>query len=391
MSKNNHYKFLVTTVIILLVISPIIVFDAKGENVESIYIREDGSIEPSSTPITRDEDTYTLTADLINYFLYIQKTGITIDGAGYKLQGNQSGVTGILVYRDNTTIKNMHISQYGTGILLSSQNNTIIECKITQNSNGISMDSSANQRLIGNSILDNDQGIRISGISHTPNLDENKISYNNLTSNTFGIIIVRSPENSIIKNNNIMDNYVGINLKSSSGIFYSNNFLRNSEHTRVDYLIDEDESPSVCTWDNSTAGNYWDDYLGVDENQDGIGDTPYRITQNNQDNYPLMTSISISQEIIEYRGFYIQKIDNSFIVSENYLETYISPLFSTIEEAKEWIDSGPTTTPTPSTSPTPTGPPPIRFYNPYLILFGSTLLLIALGILAYFKKYRKSN
>ena len=43
----------------------------------------------------------------------------------------------------------------------------------------------------------------------------------------------------------------------------------------------------------------------------------------------------------------------------------------------------------PSPSPTPTGPPPIRFYNPYLILFGSTLLLIALGILAYLKKYRK--
>ena len=48
-----------------------------------------------------------------------------------------------------------------------------------------------------------------------------------------------------------------------------------------------------------------------------------------------------------------------------------------------------TSNPTPSIEPTPTGQPPIRFYNPYLILFGSTLLLIALGILAYFKKYRK--
>ena len=58
--------------------------------------------------------------------------------------------------------------------------------------------------------------------------------------------------------------------------------------------------------------------------------------------------------ISEYKGFYIEQVDDKFIVSENYLETYISPLFSTIEEAKEWIDSGPTTTPTPSTSPTPT-------------------------------------
>ena len=48
-----------------------------------------------------------------------------------------------------------------------------------------------------------------------------------------------------------------------------------------------------------------------------------------------------------------------------------------------------TSNPSPSIEPTPTGPPPIIFHNPYLILFGSTLLLIALGILAYFKKYRK--
>ena len=39
---------------------------------------------------------------------------------------------------------------------------------------------------------------------------------------------------------------------------------------------------------------------------------------------------------------------------------------------------------TPSVDPTP-----IRFYNPYLILFGTTLLLITLGILTYYKKYRK--
>jgi len=93
--------------------------------------------------------------------------------------------------------------------------------------------------------------------------------------------------------------------------------------------------------------------------------------------------------IYEYRGFYIEQADDKFIVSENYLETYISPLFSTIEEAKEWIESGPTTTPNPSDEPTPTPLPPIRFYNPYLILFGTTLLLIALGILAYFKKHRR--
>ena len=49
----------------------------------------------------------------------------------------------------------------------------------------------------------------------------------------------------------------------------------------------------------------------------------------------------------------------------------------------------PTPTPVSGPDPTPTPLPHIRFYNPYLILFGTTLLLIALGILAYYKKYRK--
>jgi len=49
----------------------------------------------------------------------------------------------------------------------------------------------------------------------------------------------------------------------------------------------------------------------------------------------------------------------------------------------------PILTPTPSITPSPTPLPPIRFYNPYLILFGSTLLLIVLGVLTYFKKYKK--
>lgn len=48
----------------------------------------------------------------------------------------------------------------------------------------------------------------------------------------------------------------------------------------------------------------------------------------------------------------------------------------------------PMITPTPSVEPTPTGPS-IRFYNPYLIIFGSALLLVGVGILVYFKKYRK--
>jgi len=42
------------------------------------------------------------------------------------------------------------------------------------------------------------------------------------------------------------------------------------------------------TWDNGCEGNYWSIYNETDLNRDGIGDTPYIIDGNNQDNYPLM-------------------------------------------------------------------------------------------------------
>lgn len=45
--------------------------------------------------------------------------------------------------------------------------------------------------------------------------------------------------------------------------------------------------PDNLIFDNGTFGNYYSDYTGKDDNNDGIGDTPYFIGGTLQDNYPL--------------------------------------------------------------------------------------------------------
>ena len=70
-------------------------------------------------------------------------------------------------------------------------------------------------------------------------------------------------------------------------VIYHNNFVNNVNH------VETDNSDGI--WDNGEEGNYWDDYTGLDGDEDGIGDTPYVIDENNRDNYPLMKPIRISE------------------------------------------------------------------------------------------------
>jgi hypothetical protein len=85
----------------------------------------------------------------------------------------------------------------------------------------------------------------------------------------------------VITGNNVIAGENAVYLfRSLNNRIYHNNFAS------IDMEAHCENSTSI--WDNCLEGNFWSDYNGTDGNQDGIGDTPYVIDENDTDHYPLM-------------------------------------------------------------------------------------------------------
>ena len=139
---------------------------------ETIIINSDGSVSPSSAPISSlDNITYTFTGD-ISYAAYsgvvVERNNIIIDGNGYALQtnGSRSGSGVYLGSCANVTVRNMQVTAFGTGIYLwNCANCTIWGNNLTSNSSGIFVgggDSSYND-ISSNNITGNQVGIGFEG------------------------------------------------------------------------------------------------------------------------------------------------------------------------------------------------------------------------------------
>ena len=76
-----------------------------------------------------------------------------------------------------------------------------------------------------------------------------------------------------------------INNSSFNNLIYTNNFFGNIQNAF-------DESSNI--WFYKEKGNFWDNYNGIDENNDSLGDTPYNISGgDNIDKYPSISSYKI--------------------------------------------------------------------------------------------------
>lgn len=262
----------------------------RVEATVTIYIRADGSIDPSYATIQRDGDFYVLTGNISS--VVIERNNMTLDGAGLTAQESQgSSNEGIYVYgKSNVTIKNINVEGFYHGIWLeSSSNSSIFNSNIEANTgNGIVLSHGTQYNsIVENNITANEEeGIFLLGSSNY-----NGIAGNNITTNNYGISLYLSSNNSMY-GNNIQSNNWGIRLQAcSNNSIYHNNFTNNTNQVYI--------AESTNIWDDGypSGGNYWSNYTGLDSNRgvgqnqtgsDGIGDTPYVIDMNNTDRYPLM-------------------------------------------------------------------------------------------------------
>jgi parallel beta-helix repeat protein len=280
-----------------------------------IYIRANGSIDPSTSPIQRNVNVYTFTGN-IDGDIIVQRDNVVIDGAGHTLQG--TGVeTGIdLSSRTNVTIQNMVIKTFYDAVYLNSSSQiTITGTNVTENTDdGIRISDSSNNSIWGNTVTGNGyEGIYILTSSN------NTISENNITTTTGDGVYLWGSSNDTVFRNNISNNWWGItSLYSSNNKIFHNNLINNPTQA--------DSESSADSWDDGypSGGNYWNDYSGTDQRcgpsqdhpgSDGIGDTPYTIDSSNKDNYPLMNPwippsghnvaiiSAISSKVVIFQGF----------------------------------------------------------------------------------------
>ena len=230
-------------------------------------------------------------------FMYIVSDGLIFDNT---MSGNGVGVQAL--YSGCQVLDNV-ISSRVYGLILCICPDTIVEGnEITVDPSatdpyfGIMFFSCVNLEVTGNVVDSYRNGIgTASGHSEYPDSQNATLSWNRVSDCSDSGINVYDVAGMTIMGNALVSNGIGVYIDSSAtGVkVYHNDLVDNSVQASVDPLCIGIE------WDDGypSGGNYWSDYAGVDlysgpmqdqPGSDGIGDTPYDVSTETADRYPLM-------------------------------------------------------------------------------------------------------
>ena len=258
-----------------------------------------------------------------------------------KMTGRSDGIN--LLDCSNITIADSILRDQGAIRVDSSSNNIVRHNEFSnQNYLGIRLGSGSGNLISGNTFTNISDAIHSmkdvgnGNIVVSNNFTANeyaltvrgsvKVLDNVFDGNAYGILFSEG-SGSIVTGNIFKNNEIGLSFSgSSSNFIYLNNFIDNDRQVTDAGVSEQSAStqaseersgstgslqlaashvsgvnfmppppPSSNIWDNGAEGNYWSDYTGSDKNGDGIGDSSYDLYGNNQDHFPLMKPVAVSE------------------------------------------------------------------------------------------------
>ncbi|UCG70291.1 MAG: right-handed parallel beta-helix repeat-containing protein [Thermoplasmata archaeon] len=345
-----------------------IISNNASSNRYGIYIyRSSGNNILNNTMI--EDGIYIEGSFLENWNTHNIPTSNIVNGKPVYYWKNQTGGTipaeaGQVILANCTDIKIEKQELFNASVAIElgfSSNNSIIDNNASSNNlygmflcysskNNITGNNATNNGRSGiylyysneNDIIDNDVSLNYLEGIYLYSSSNNSVSDNIVTLNGYGIDLTSIPTKyNKITYNTLLNNHNGIYLSSSSNnTFHHNNIINNVNQAYLSNSIDN-------IWNDSMGeGNYWDDYNGVDNGNngriagDGVGDTeiphPF-IDQSNGyyqlDNYPLINPLE--NAIFLYQGWNLISIP--FIQSDTNLGTVLNSIKGSYD-AVQWFN-----------------------------------------------------
>jgi parallel beta-helix repeat protein len=130
---------------------------AVSQSYLNIHINADGSISgvEGTHDVEKIGETYIL-RNSINGSIRIERSGITLDGCGYTIQKDGSGIGVSITSVTEVTVKNLQITDFSSGISsMDSYNNRVQDCKISDCTRAIRLSVYSRNNVFANNYLIN--------------------------------------------------------------------------------------------------------------------------------------------------------------------------------------------------------------------------------------------